>query len=68
VTSALHLTRALIAFRAAGFEPCPLASDSVYMAPGGFGYYLPHTSALRKAEWAIHEIVGDAAYRVRAAR
>jgi uncharacterized SAM-binding protein YcdF (DUF218 family) len=66
VTSALHMARALIAFRAAGFDPCPLVSDSVYAAPGGIGYFLPRTSALRKSETALHEIVGGAAYRLRA--
>ena len=66
VTSALHMPRALFAFRAAGFEPCPLSSGSVYLAPGELGYFLPQTSALRKSEWAIHELLGMAAYRLRA--
>jgi uncharacterized SAM-binding protein YcdF (DUF218 family) len=68
VSSAIHLPRALIAFRAAGFEPCPYASDRRYLAPGGIGYYLPQSSALRKSEEALHELVGEAVYRWRAAR
>lgn len=68
VTSALHMARAMTAFRAAGFDPCPLASDSVYAAPVGIGYFLPHTSALRKSEAVLHEMVGAAAYRLRTAR
>lgn len=66
VSSALHLPRALVAFRAASFEPCAVASDRRYIAPGGVGYYLPQSSALRKAEAAIHELVGEAVYRWRA--
>lgn len=65
VTSALHMPRALLAFRAAGFEPCPRSSGSLYLAPAGFGYFLPQTSALRKSEQAIHEIIGGLGYRLR---
>jgi uncharacterized SAM-binding protein YcdF (DUF218 family) len=67
VTSALHLPRAALAFRTAGFAVCPVASDSDYMPPGRFlEYYLPRTSALRKADAAIHELVGELVYRIRA--
>jgi uncharacterized SAM-binding protein YcdF (DUF218 family) len=62
-TSALHAPRALHAFRAAGYQPCLAVSESAYLPPGEIGYYLPRTSALRKAEKAIHEIVGDLVYR-----
>lgn len=66
VSSAVHLPRALIAFRAAGFQPCAVVSDRRYLPPGGIGYYVPQSSALRKAEFAIHELVGEAVYRWRA--
>jgi len=66
VSSALHLPRALVAFRAAGFQPCAIASDRRYLAASGLGYYLPQSSALRKAEFPIHELVGEAVYRWRA--
>ena len=67
VSSALHLPRALIAFRAAGFAPCTVVSDSMYAPPGGnIGYFLPQSSALVKSEFAIHELVGDLLYRWRA--
>src|SRR6185369_7614076 len=66
VSSAIHLPRALIAFRAAGFEPCVYASDRRYVPPGGIGYYLPQSSALIKTESAIHELIGEALYRWRA--
>lgn len=67
VSSALHLPRAMIAFRAAGFEPCTVISDSSYAPPGGaIGYFLPQSSALVKSEFAIHELIGDLIYRWRA--
>lgn len=65
VSSAMHLPRALVAFRAAGFDACVVVSDRRYIPPGGVGYYLPQSSALRKAEAAIHELVGEAVYRWR---
>lgn len=68
VTSALHAARAQLAFRAAGFEPCIVISDRDYLPPGDLAYFLPRTSALRKADAAIHEIVGDLAYRWQAWR
>ena len=61
--SALHAARALHAFRAAGYQPCLAVSESAWLPPGEIGYYLPRTSALRKAEQAIHELVGDLVYR-----
>ncbi len=67
VSSAIHLPRALIAFRAAGFAPCPYASDWRYLPPRGIGYYLPQSSALRKSELALHELAGTIVYRWRAA-
>jgi len=66
VSSPLHLPRALIAFRAAGFEPCPLPGASDYVAPDGVGYFLPQSSALAKSEAALHEIVGMLVYALRA--
>jgi len=67
VSSALHLPRALIAFRANGFTPCTVVTDTMYAAPGAeIGYYLPQSSALVKSEFAIHELIGDLVYRWRA--
>lgn len=63
-TSRLHLARATLAFRAAGFEVCPLDAGSDYLPPGDVGYFVPHTSALRKADAAIHELVGDILYHL----
>lgn len=67
VTSRLHMPRALFAFRAAGFEPCAWPVDSRYEGFRGLGYLLPSGSATVKAEQALHELVGEAAYRLRAA-
>lgn len=67
VTSALHMKRAVLAFERQGLDVCPLPVDSDYIAPSGWGYVLPQSSALRKSERAIHEWIGWAAYRVRQA-
>ncbi|MBS0582362.1 MAG: YdcF family protein [Proteobacteria bacterium] len=65
VTSAVHMSRALYAFRAAGFEPCAWPAQSQYRAPEGPPtYLLPDGSAASKAEDAIHEIVGEIVYRL----
>ena len=62
VSSAIHLPRALASFRAAGFDPCIHVSDRDYLAPQGIGYYLPQSSAVRKSETAIHELLGQVLY------
>lgn len=65
ISSALHLPRALIAFRAAGINACAESGDSLYQAPEGWGYLVPQTSAIEKAEAAVYEIVGTLDYRIR---
>lgn len=66
VTSAMHLPRALLAFGAAGFEPCGRASDSDYVGPGSIGYVMPQLSAMQKTQLALYEMAGMASYRLRA--
>jgi len=66
VTSALHMPRALIAFRAAGFEPCSYPSDFL-SGPFRARDVLPRGSAVANSEAALHEIVGEFVYRLRAA-
>jgi uncharacterized SAM-binding protein YcdF (DUF218 family) len=66
VTSATHLPRALVAFRAAGFQPCGHASDSAYVPFGTAGYFLPQLSAMQKTQLALYEMAGLASYRWRA--
>ncbi len=68
VTSALHLPRALMAFRTAGLHVCPRASGSDYVGPDGFGYFVPQASAIAKSQRALHELVGQGAYRYRTRR
>ena len=64
VTSALHMPRALVAFRAWGFDACAWTSGSMYV-PFGFnpGYFVPQSSSLEKADAAIHELIGGVVYR-----
>lgn len=63
VTSALHMPRALFAFRSAGLEVCPLPVDRRFIPFGLPGYLIPQTSALVKTEAALHELVGLGYYR-----
>ena len=67
-SSALHLPRALTAFRAAGFRPCLYSTDSAYLPPRSAAALVPQSSALVKSESAIYELVGGLAYRLRAWR
>lgn len=63
VTSALHLSRALYAFEQAGFDACVWPADTRYAAWIGWGYLLPSSSAIVKSEAALHELLGEFAYR-----
>lgn len=58
VTSAWHMHRALITFQKQGLNICPLPVDSLYNPPGELGYFLPQSSAVVKAETALHEFAG----------
>ena len=64
----MHLPRALYAFRAAGFDACPLPSRSDYVPMKGIGWFLPQRSALAKSEAALHEMVGAIVYALRSTR
>ena len=65
VTSAMHMPRALGAFRAWGFEPCAYPSGSLHTPfSARIGYFMPQSSSLAKAEAAIHELVGGFIYRM----
>lgn len=65
VSSALHLPRAVGAFRAWGFEPCAWPSESLYVPFSvSVGYFMPQRSSLAKVDLAIHELLGGLAYRV----
>ncbi len=66
VTSRLHMARAMFAFRQAGFEACAYPVQPRYQAFDGLGYLLPGGTATLKSEQALHEMVGEVAYRIRA--
>lgn len=66
VTSALHLPRALVAFRAAGFEPCAYSGDFRSAPFDGLVDLLPSAGAIANTDAVLHEIVGEIVYRVRA--
>lgn len=66
ITSASHLPRAMVAFRAMGFQPCGWASHSVYLPARGLGALLPQASAVDKAAQAQYELAGMLQYRWRA--
>jgi uncharacterized SAM-binding protein YcdF (DUF218 family) len=67
VTSALHMPRSLIAFRAAGFEPCAYAGDYRSGPLDGPADFLPSAGAIANSDAVLHEWVGEIAYRLRAA-
>lgn len=64
VTSALHMPRALYAFRSAGFDPCSWPGDYRYRSPFNVSYFLPGSSAIVKSEAALHEFAGELGYRL----
>jgi uncharacterized SAM-binding protein YcdF (DUF218 family) len=66
VTSTLHMARALFAFREAGFDACAYPVQPLYQAFDGLGYLLPTGTAAVKADEALHEIIGEVVYRLRA--
>lgn len=67
VTSALHMPRSLLAFRAAGFEPCSSPADYRTAPIEGLIDFLPSAGAIANADAVLHEWVGELAYRIRAA-
>jgi uncharacterized SAM-binding protein YcdF (DUF218 family) len=64
VTSALHMPRAMYAFREAGFDVCPAPAYTLFVGPESPGWFVPQGSSLVKAEDALHEIVGEIGYRL----
>lgn len=64
-TSALHLPRSALVYRAAGFQVCGWPLLTQFQQVDGWGALLPQSSALRKTEAALHELVGMAWYRMR---
>jgi len=63
VTSLADQPRALGAFRAWGFTPCPWPADPQYRTPRWrIDEFIPQDSALLKADHAIHEYLGSVEY------
>lgn len=62
-TSALHLPRAHFAFSQAEFTVCPWPLNRRYLKARGITALLPSSSALRKSESALHELIGMLYYR-----
>jgi len=66
VTSAYHMQRALTAFHNAGVDAIPAPTDFVFADHlSHLEAWLPRAGALSQSCKAIHEIVGDAWYRIR---
>ena len=66
VTSALHMPRSMLAFRAAGFEPCAFPGDYRTAPLEGPVDFLPSAGAIANVDAVLHEWVGELAYRIRA--
>lgn len=64
VTSALHMPRADLSLRQAGFSPCPLPTDERYAAYQHAGFLMPDSGGLVKTEAVLHEWVGMLAYHL----
>ena len=67
VTSAMHMPRSLLAFRAAGFEPCAYPADVRTGRFESLADLLPSAGAIADSNAVLHEWVGEIAYRIRAA-
>jgi len=67
VTSALHMPRSLIAFRAAGFDACAYPGDYRSSPFEGPVDLLPSAGAIANSDAVLHEWVGEIVYRLRAA-
>ena len=65
VTSALHMPRALGAFRAAGFDPCPVPVDRIAHPDVPAWALWPQVTALEKFDEWLHETLALALYRYR---
>lgn len=67
VTSAVHMPRAMAAFRQAGIDPIASETDFVSVSSGDWPVldWLPSAGALGDSEMALREIAGFIYYRVR---
>jgi uncharacterized SAM-binding protein YcdF (DUF218 family) len=65
VTSAVHMPRAMAAFRKAGFEATPAPADFRTGWGSPFLGWLPNSNALQRSESALREWLGLLVYRLR---
>jgi uncharacterized SAM-binding protein YcdF (DUF218 family) len=64
VTSAVHMPRAVDAFRAWGFEPCAWPSDLPEIKTHAWlGAFIPQAGGVGKASVALHELFGGVEYK-----
>jgi uncharacterized SAM-binding protein YcdF (DUF218 family) len=64
VTHALHMERALLAFRAAGLDPVPAPTRFSSKGPLGALSFFPSAASLYRSYYAFHEWIGLAWYRI----
>lgn len=64
VTSAMHLPRAIQAFRAWGFEPCAWPSSRPHRLQIWAGAFIPQGGAAATSGTAFHELIGRVEYAV----
>lgn len=62
LTSASHMPRAIYSMQQAGFDVCPVPTDSRRVPLSFPGLLIPQASAMIKSEAALHELVGMAYY------
>jgi uncharacterized SAM-binding protein YcdF (DUF218 family) len=66
VTSAFHMPRAVLLFRARGLDVSPFPTDERVLGLRTLGWseFIPSSGALRNAEQALREYYGLAVYRM----
>lgn len=65
VTHAWHMRRAVLAFRAAGFEVVPAPTDYAGETKTQIFDFIPSVDALRSSSWFLHEMLGLAWYSLK---
>lgn len=66
VTSAWHMPRSLLAFRAFGLDPVPVPTGFVVPTNWRLPSWLPSGRSLQQSQWALHEMIGRAYYTYKA--
>jgi len=66
VTSAWHMPRSLLAFRAFGLDPVPAPTGFIVPTNWRLPSWLPSGRGLQQSQWALHEMIGTLWYRYKA--